>query len=85
MAKNFVVSVMDRAMEAYTRPVFVPAIGIAVRSFTDEINREGGEMYGHPGDYDLYLLSEFDEVTGLFVPLEGGIRRLARGDEVKVR
>lgn len=62
----YVVAVKDRALDAYMRPFFVPALNAAVRSFQDEINRPESEMFKHPDDYDLYHLSIFDDVTGAF-------------------
>lgn len=63
-----IVSVRDRAADAFMRPFFVPSIGMAVRSFQDEINRQDADnaMFRHPEDYDLYDLGEFDEDTGKF-------------------
>lgn len=61
-----VVSVKDRAADAYMRPFFVPTVGMAVRSFSDEVRRGGEDnpMAKHPDDYDLYRLGTFDEDTG---------------------
>ena len=66
-----IVAVRDRAMDAYMRPFFVPALGMAMRSFQDEVNRvsQDNPMYRHPEDYDLYHLGEFEEETGKFTSL----------------
>lgn len=84
MATLIVVAVRDKAMEAYMRPFFVPARGMAVRSFADEVQRaaQDNPIYMHPGDYDLYDLGSFDEETGLFVSLERPVM-LARGLDYK--
>lgn len=68
MAVLIVVSVLDRALDAYARPVFVHTEGLAIRSFQDEINRkaEDNPLAKHPEDYDLYVLATFDEETGRF-------------------
>lgn len=68
MAKQKVCAVFDSAMEAYLRPFFVPTTNMAVRSFTDEVNRqaEDNQMYRHPDDYTLHCLGEFDEESGNF-------------------
>lgn len=62
-----ILSVRDRAANAYGRPIFVAAIGQAIRSFQDEINRvdQNNEMNKHPDDFDLYHLGTFDDETGL--------------------
>lgn len=65
---NFVVAIRDRAVDAYGQPVFVKAVGQAVRSFGDEINNEQSAMYAHPEDYDLYLIGTYDEGTGALTP-----------------
>ena len=61
-------TVKDRAADAYGRPMFVPSTGIAIRSFSDEVNRndENNQMYNHSDDFDLYELGTFDDNTGLF-------------------
>lgn len=58
------VAVFDRAVEAYGQPFFVKTVGEAVRSFIDEVNRDGSTFKKHPADYNLYLVGEFDDSTG---------------------
>lgn len=75
----FIVAVKDRALDAYMTPFFVPAIGLAIRSFQDEINRADSPMHAHPEDYDLYHLGSFDERDGM---LGGGVpRQIAIGKD----
>lgn len=85
MSKLVVVGVMDSAIQAFGRPVFVPAIGAALRSFTDEVNRAGSDnaLNAHPDDFVLVLLGYFDEESGVFSVDENGQRVLARGKDVK--
>lgn len=73
-----VISVLDRAVNVYSRPVFVQAIGQAMRSFMDEANRDAAEntMHAHPKDFALFHLGEFDEETGRFENLELPVRLL---------
>lgn len=66
MPRLFVVSVRDRAIDAFMNPFVAPAIGAAERSFRDEVNRPESPMYSHPEDYDLYLLGQFDSDKGVF-------------------
>ena len=84
MSVLVVVSVMDRAVGAFGRPLFVPSVGVALRSFQDEINRQAADnqMAQHPEDFDLYELCMFDEETGRFE--ESTCRILARGKEVVI-
>lgn len=83
---NFIVlSVRDRAVEAFGRPIFVPAVGAGIRSFQDEINRvaEDNLMNRHPDDYDLYELGRFDDSSGRFHLLEEP-RQIAIGKQLLV-
>ena len=67
----FVVSVKDRASDLFNRPFFVPHRNVAVRDFTDEVNRVAADnnLNKHPDDFDLYLLGEFDDNKGEFFNL----------------
>lgn len=68
MALLNICSVFDKQAEAFGRPIFVPAKGLAIRSFIDEVNREDAQnsMYMHPDDYILYYLGDFDDGDGSF-------------------
>lgn len=63
-----VVCIRDRAVDAFSAPFYSQSVGSAIRSFTDEINRgdANNNMFRHPDDFDLYLLGEFDDATGMF-------------------
>jgi hypothetical protein len=65
---HYVVCVKDRAAEVFNRPFFVPHRNVAVRDFTDEVNRSAGDnqLNKHPDDFDLYLLGTYDDNTGSF-------------------
>jgi len=82
--KLILCTVKDRAADAFGRPMFVPSTGIAIRSFSDEINRasEDNQMYNHSDDFDLYELGEFDDNTGLF-SLHEQPKLLTLGKQVK--
>lgn len=82
----YVISVKDRAADAYGRPAYVPSLGVGIRSFTDEVNRGDREnqMYNHPDDFDLYDLGTFDDSTGLF-SLHDIPKVICLGKQVKVR
>jgi len=83
MAKLVVCALFDSAIQAYTRPIFVQAIGQAVRSFNDEVNRQAADnqLNAHPEDFHLSLIGTWDEETGKFDQAE--TRVLARGQDVK--
>ena len=79
-------TVKDRAADAYGRPMFVPSTGVAIRSFSDEINRADADnqLYNHPDDFDLYELGEFDDNTGKFDIYEEP-KLLSLGKQVQIK
>jgi len=83
--KLILASVKDRAADAYGRPMFVPSSGVAIRSFSDEINRSDAEnqLYNHPDDFDLYEFGDFDDNSGSF-NLHEQPKLLALGKQVKI-
>jgi hypothetical protein len=70
--KHIICTVYDRAAETYARPMFVPSIGVAIRSFTDEVNRNdsNNQLFNHADDFDLYELGEFDDQTSRIIMLD---------------
>lgn len=79
----YMVCVKDRAIDSFLTPFPVTHTGGAVRSFSDEINRVGSDMYPHAADYDLYCCGEFDQSTGCFVELARP-SLLIRGQDCRV-
>lgn len=69
--KLVVVAVRDRAAAVFAQPFFVPAVGIAIRSFGDQINLKeaNNPMVAHPEDFDLFELGVYDDATGRFESL----------------
>lgn len=80
---SVVVGVLDSAAGCYGRPVFSASVGLAVRSFTDEVNRvsEDNAMNKHPKDFVLFELASYDDSTGRFNIIEPP-RRLVTATEV---
>lgn len=62
-------AVRDRAVDAFGQPFFVKAIGEAIRSFQDEVNREGSVFAAHPDDYDLYHIGDYDDSNAVITPI----------------
>lgn len=83
--KLIICSVKDRAADAFGRPMFVPSTGVAIRSFTDEVNRadKDNQLFNHPDDFDLYDHGIFDDQTGKF-ELHELPQQLAIGKQVKI-
>lgn len=81
-ATSVVVSIFDSATQMYSKPMFVPSAAYAIRSFKDEVNRADGnnQLNAHPEDFELRMLSTFDEDTGIFTTT--GMQVLARGKDV---
>ena len=79
-------SVKDRAADAFGRPMFVASPGVAIRSFSDEINRaaEDNQLYNHPDDFDLYEFGVFDDNSGVFELFETP-KLLSLGKQVKIQ
>lgn len=77
-------SVYDAAIASYGRPFFVPGVGAAVRSFSDEVNypKDQNMLYHHPEDFELYHLGSFDDEHGRFDIFSDPIR-LGRGQDYK--
>lgn len=76
-----VFAVRDRALDAFMQPFFVQSTGVAVRSFSDEVNRPESPMNAHPDDYDLYCIGDYDESTGKINPLSD-VRMISRAKDV---
>lgn len=83
MTVHVVVAVYDSAVLAYNRPFVAPTSGVAVRSFSDEVNRAAPDnlMFGHPDDYALWQLAAFDDESGVFSDNTPSV--LVRGKDVK--
>jgi len=64
--------------------MFVASKGIAVRMFTDEVNRSASDnvMFSHAGDFVLFELGLFDNVSGVFLCSDPVV--LCQGGLVKV-
>jgi hypothetical protein len=65
--------------------MFVPSVGVAIRSFSDEVNRQSddNQLHNHPDDFDLYELGEFDDNSGTFA-LHDQPKLLSLGKQVKI-
>lgn len=81
-----VLSVIDRAVAAYGRPIFAATVAQAVRSFTDEVNRPGStdDLAKHPNDFDLVQLGVYDDATARFECLPDP-RLICRAKDVAIR
>lgn len=63
--RYLLVSVKDRAIEAFQPIACVRAQGEAIRSFQDAIsNPQNKQLHQHPDDFDLYIVGEYDDQDG---------------------
>lgn len=62
------VSVYDSKSESFASPFFVPTLGVASRSFVDEVKRvdPSNMLNSHPEDFELFHVGDFDTDTGVF-------------------
>lgn len=76
MAILSAVAVRDEALQAFNRPFFVNTLGMAIRSFEDECNRDAPDnpMVKHPKDFSLWHVGSYDEDTGRMVALDVPVR-----------
>lgn len=83
MTMRCVCAVFDSASQLFGTPIFMPATGSAIRSFTDEVNRAAADnaLHQHPGDFELRLLAYFDDESGVFMEPPDGPRVLIRGKD----
>lgn len=66
MTTLFIVAVRDRAVAGFMPPIFVSHVGMAVRSFSDEVRKPDTQFNAHPDDFDLFELGSFETDTGRF-------------------
>ena len=78
--------VRDRATDQFGNPMFLISEGQAIRSFSDEVNRDDktNQLWSHPDDFDLFYLGEFDTQTAAFAPVVPPAQA-AIGKSVKIR
>lgn len=57
-------AVFDSKAEAFLRPFFAETKGLAIRSFSAAVNDSSSDIAKWPGDYTLFLIGGYDQVTG---------------------
>lgn len=66
MLKLRVFQIFDSKAAAFLAPFFLPEVGVAVRTFSDCCNDKAHAFGRHPADYTLFLLGQWDQVSGVF-------------------
>lgn len=62
-----VYTVYDSKTEAYMQPFFMAAKGAAIRAFSDLVNDPQHTFGKHPGDYVLFEIGTYEDVSALLV------------------
>lgn len=83
MSQLIAVAVHDSAAGVFNRPFFVPSVGLANRSFRDEVNRKATDnpMNQHPYDFTLFHVGFFEDSDGSLQSLPKPVV-LARAQDV---
>jgi len=71
--KHKIYSVYDQKAEAYLPPFFLPAKGVAIRTFSEACNDPEHQFGKYPADYTLMELGTFDDSTALIDPYSPAI------------
>lgn len=65
------ISIKDRAIQAFQPPFAVRAKGEAMRNFMDAVNDPNNkQLHAHPEDYELYIVGYFDDNTGQITTID---------------
>lgn len=70
----------DRATEAHGQVMTTKTRAEALRSFAAECKKPSSPIHQHASDYELYLIGEYDEVSGAIQPMR---ERIARAEDHK--
>lgn len=86
MTKLVVCAVRDICGDMFGQPIFQTSVGSAERAFRDSVNREDANnlLNQHPEHFELYLLGNYEQDTGLFdlLPMP---RQLLLGSNVRTK
>lgn len=58
-------AVFDSKAESYMAPFYFHSLGQAVRAFSDTASDPKSALARHPGDYTLFCIADYDDVTGI--------------------
>lgn len=61
-----VFSVYDSKLKAFMLPFFQQNIALAIRAFKTGANDPESQLCGHPEDFSLHHLGDFDDELGVF-------------------
>jgi len=78
---KLLVSLYDRATEAYAPIMTVHTRNEAIRSFRQAVNDPQTPIHGNPTDYELYHVGTFNDETGEITPIAPEL--LGRAEDFK--
>lgn len=68
--KQPMLAIYDSKAQYYWSPIVTKSIGEAERSFANEVNNPKSMLHTNPEDFGLYLIGDFDPITGQIEPLQ---------------
>lgn len=77
--KMTIYTIFDAAAQTFTRPIFLPADGMATRVFVDMIQDPNQELHKYPQDYTLFRIGTYDDQDANIEPQPA--QRLMSGSE----
>lgn len=83
MNKLQAVSIYDAKANTFSAPYFVPTVEAAKRDFGLLVNDGKSLQSLFPADFDLYLVGEYDNITGTLRVVDK--LHLANGCDVKIK
>jgi hypothetical protein len=63
-------SVYDEKAKAYLQPFFCASAGLALRSVEHSMRDQNSPFYLYSGDFTLFEIGGFDDITGRVLELE---------------
>ena len=68
--KLLVFTIYDEKAQAYDKPFFTTAIGLASREFSHLATKSNTIVSQHPGDFSLYHIGFYETSTARFDPTD---------------
>ena len=62
--KHMVFTIYDTKAKAYLTPFFMPAEGMAIRTFSDCVQDPNHQFGKHPEDFNLFNIGDYYDETG---------------------
>jgi len=62
-------AIFDEKGAVYSTPFFMAHRGLAIRTFNDLVTDANSKISKHPEDYKLYVIGDYDDVSGVLTSL----------------